>query len=821
LTGGANRMVTKKKTKKTDEIRVARVKRVEEFNIFDYNKALMMIFNKNVNLARSVPHVFDGLKVVERRVLYAMFFDHKGKKKKVAEIIGTVIGKYHPHGDSSPYGTLVGLGQHWNIFPLMIKPDGNYGSQYGDTAAAMRYIGAQMTEFTVDAYFFEWSKTVTDFNESYTGEYIEPEYLPSKYPMLFIKSIFGIGKGLMTGIPPYNLIELFDLTIKLIDNPDLKKVWLVPDMPNRCLIVDTDFKTMCETGEGKFRTRGELIVEDGDLIITSLPYGVSMDPLVAKIVELVNDKKFEGIADIYDESPRKERKKKGKGVASTEPAKFRTRIKLKKGFNPEKVKEALYRSTPLESTHVVRLEATFDYQNYRYSLKSGLLDWIELRRETKRRIYANQYSTISRRIHILETLISILSSKGGDAKLSKLAKASRNRGQMVEKLIKDFKLTDIQAEAIADMKMYQLSIDNMESFKTEKKDLEAKLKEVYDKMSDDSIVDEEIKAELREGKKKYGRKRLCDVVSISSEPHVPDTNHTIVITKKGLIKKLPNNVDGVGFIEPKDKATQIMKLNNKESLLVFDETGKVYSIAVNDIPESALDEAGVLLNRLIGIGSHRIVSILKKYDDCDKKDDKGPFYVFATANGMIKRSHCGNYSKVTKGGLVGIVLKSTDRLVSVIEVKGNKDIVLYTRSGHGIRYNTKEIPATLRMSSGVIGSRLTEEQMHVTGGVKGMTQIMRGDKYLFMLTNKGNGKKSPLVNFTDMKRGDENVQLSDLREDEIIVGIKPVKEDAIIDVFTSEKTVEINITDVPELTRRAKMKKLMGVRKGENIIDIN
>lgn len=805
-------------TKKKGKIKQIQVKRVEQQNIFEYNKSIVMIYNKNVNLARAVPHIFDGLKVVERRILFAMFQDHKmkpGKEKKVSELIGTVIGKYHPHGETSPGGTLVKLGQYWSFYPTLIGAEGNFGSIFGDRPAAMRYISARMEEFTYDAYFSEWHEgNSTDFNPNYTGEYVEPEYLPAKYPMIFIKGTFGIGSGLSTGIPSFNLNELIDLVLKLIDNPDYKKCWLVPDMPDRCLIVDNDFKKMCEIGEGAFRTRGEMHVDkNGDLIITSLPYNVTADKVMAKIIEIVKEKKLDGISGVVDDSDKPDPKD-----TESRPT-LRIHISIKQGFNAEIIKEALYRMTPMESSFTVRFEATYDYQNYRYSMRSALLDWLELRRETKRRIYSNEYSRLSKRYHLLESLIGIMQN-GGDTKLLKIVKSSRNRSTIVEKLISAFGVTDIQAEAIADMKMYQLSKENTASFKEEKKTLEGKLKAVYDKLADDDIVDEEIKEELKECKKKYGRKRVCDVIDVSEEGKVPNTNHTIIITKHGLIKKLSGDMDGVGFIEQQDKATQIMKLNNRESLLFFDKSGKVYSIPVSDIPETAVDEAGVALSGIVNTGSSRIVSILKKYEDCDKTDEKGPYYVFVTDNGMIKRSHCANYSKVTKGGLAGIVLKKTDSLQSVIEVKGNKDIVIFTKGGKGIRYNTKEIPATLRMSSGVIGIRMTEEEMY-TQGVAGLTQIKRGDKYLFMLTNKGNGKKCQLMTFTDMKRGDASAQLSDLREGEFLIGVKPVKEEDVIDVFTSEKTEQIAISDVPELTRRAKMKKLIGVRKGENIIDID
>lgn len=775
-------------------------------NIFEFNKAMMCIYGANVNLARSLPHVFDGLKNVERRILWSMFFDEKmrpyTKNKKVAKIVGTCLGNYYPHGDIALVDALCRMAQDWVYDPTLIRGQGNYGSESGDGHAAMRYIEAGMADITYDAYFSEWFPDITDYIPNFDGTSREPVSFPSKYPMLLIKGTSGIGYALYGGIPPFNINELMDLTCELVDNPNKKNVWLYPDFPNACQIVDNDFKSICEEGVGKFKTRANIAIKkdkyDNDiLVITSLPYTILASSIKDTIKDLRKEKKLDGILYLKDNT--------GDQIEIV--------IGIKKGFNPEIIRDRIYKSTRLEHTYTVSMLVVYDYKNIPMNLKGLILNWIELRRDVKRRIYAHRYSDLCKKYHLSDSIIQAIDDITPE-KLLKIMRTSRNKKAIMELLIDKYNLTDIQSEKIANMHMHELSKDSIQAFRDENKKLKTEIDEIEHKLDDDELIDKEIKQELRECKKKYGKPRRSEIITrledVTEFSVIPDTNHVIVITEKGYIKKLAADTQGVGKVSKNDVPVQIIKANNYDTLHIFDEYGKCFALPVRELPEMGKDSSGVFLTNYIKL-KDRVVSVLTRPKS--EKDVEG-YYVFITKDGMIKKTEISNYSGANLAGIVGMVLKNKDKLVDVIEAKKNKDIIIYTEEGMGVRYSLKEVNHTNRVSSGV-------KSISSNSKVIGCSLIDKKDDYIFVITDKGKGKKCVLNNFDAMGRLSKPLNIIHLEDSDKIAYIKCASNKDELSVVTSNDIRKLSMKDVPELTRKAKAKKIVPLIKGEIILKVS
>lgn len=777
---------------------------VEEKDIFSYCKDLMMIYGINVNISRITPHIVDGLKPVFRRILYSMYMYKnlpKNPRDKVSSIVGKVMSELHPHGDMAIKDALVAGAQWWTNNLLYIDPKGNFGSIDGDQSAAPRYIEARMSEYAYDCFFSEWNEKITDFMKSYNSKVMEPIYLPSKYPNILFNGIFGLGWGLSTNVPPFNMNEVIDLTIKLIKDPKMKNVYLVPDSPTGCDIIDNGkFKDMCEKGSKEsYKMRANIdINKDGNLWIRSLPYSISGNNIVEKIINLVKNKKLDGISNIIHKTKDN----------------IEIIIEIKRGYDPNLIKEDLYKSTDLENTYYVNFEVVYDFQVQSYNLKRLILDWIELRRETKHRVYSYDYSKVNKRTHILEALIQIVPTSKFDDKIIPLMRRSSNRAQIIEALINNFGLTDLQAENISDMKLYQLAIDNISGWKKELEGLVIKSKELEGILSSIERIDEIIIRELLEGKKKFGFKRRSNIIKIDDEEYIPDINYTIIFTKKGYFKKLEQGTfDNIGFTNKDDFLISSININNKETLLLFDDRGKAFTIPVKDLPVTDIRSGGFDLRRYCNCSN--IIAVIKKYNEKELIYHKEPLYlVFITEDGIIKKSLYKNFNSNFKG-LIAIKLKK-DKLVGVKMMKGDKDIIIYTKNGLGIRYNISEIPESLRMSMGITGIKLDEDDK-----VLGASIVDQTSKYLLIITDKGNAKKCLMYTLEAGKRAGKNYKLITLTDDEKLFYVKTLNNDHDqIQYQTNINRENIQVSDIPELTRIARGKKVIPVRKGEYLIGL-
>lgn len=787
---------------------------IQKVNIGDLCTEHMKIFGANTNLMRHIPSLNDGLKPGERRILYAMYNLKAYPNRnhiKVARIVGDTVGIYHPHGDSAVSDTLVKLAQRWNNLQPLIDGKGNFGSEKGASAAAARYIEARLSKYAWKCFFEEFDTKFVSMKPTFNFETMEPDYLPSKYPNVLINNTFGIGYGVSTGLPTYNLREVLELTIRLLEDRHYDDVYLVPDSPTGALIVDEgQFKEISETGQGKFKMRGliEIDYENNELIIRSVPLQVTIASkkggVLEDIIKLQETGKINGIDRIDDNS--------------NEENGIEIHISLKKEIDPVSVMHTIYTKTQMEKTFPVNFKLIDEYQDYDYNIRTLLVDWIDFRRETKRIAYNHKIIAAKERQHILDTVLMILDGKNGEKALAKIRNAETTE-ESVKYLVDTFKITTLQASNILSMRMSTFTKKGIKNLKEEKVEIDKLVKKLDKIIRSSKKIDSEIKEELIECIELFGMPRQSDVITIDGEKKIRDTDHVVVFTMNGYVKKLPIDTTSIGFIEQGDYPIEIIRIKNTADLMIFDETGKISKIPVSKINNSELDTVGSKVSQYAQING-KISAIINKptaeaLELITKKTKSHVYFVMTTKNGMIKKTGAVHYVNI-KNELLGMIVKDGDELISVKLMVGDKDILVYTSKGFGVRFSAEEVRETGRMSGGVKALDLTDGEV-----VIGADLVNENDKYLFVLTNKGSGKKCTLDSFKTMQRASKPLRITSLETNEDVILIKTVKGTESYKVYMKNGIEEINVEhDVTELPRLAKAKKIIGVRKGDVIIDI-
>lgn len=781
-------------------------KNVSEANISETCKEYMLLFGGNVNILRHTPFLVDGLKPGARRLLYTMWelykARHDGKFRKVDMIVSQTMA-LHPHGTTATYEVLVKLSQPWNNLVCPIEGSGNIGSVTGAVAAAGRYLEARLSYFAYKCFFEDFDKSVCNMQLNYNGEIEEPEFLPAKYPNVIINNSFGIGYGVMTSIPTFNFKEVCDLVIKLIKNPDMKNVYLIPDIATGCHVVDEgQFQDICNTGKGKFKMRGEVVIEDNTLTILSTPTKTNSDSIKKTILKLVDEKKLQGLEGIEDKS----------GETNVD-----LKLIFKKEMDMKAIEHLLYKMTPLQKSEHISLSVVDDYRFETMSLKDILTEWIDYRRELKRKIYNKKYVKGNERLHLLDILLLILNEDNLE-RTSKITRKSKNKKEMVEKFMEVYNISSLQAKYIADMGFSAFTIEARERYQEERRKLVEDIETWKGIMLSKDKVDEIIIEELKEGIKLFGEPRRSKVISIEGETTISNTNHTVVITKEGFVKKLPDDVTEVGAINQGDYPIEITHINNTSDLLIFDSTGTVFKLPVSKLKATPLDSVGDSLRDYVQF-SGEVKAIMPKptkeeLEKAKKATDMDAYFVMVTKNGIIKKTLVERFTNISTQ-LVGMLVKDGDELKSVVIVLGDKDVVVYTDGGMGVRINTDTIKETSRTSIGVKALDLQGDEC-----VVGASLVNDTDRLLFMLTNKGNGKKCTLGTFATMDRNSKPLKLIGLAEGEKLQILESVTGDETFKVFLKGQVETVEIQDVPELTRIARGSKLVPVRRGEVIIDI-
>lgn len=724
--------------------------------IEDEMKESYLDYSMSVIVSRALPDVRDGMKPVHRRILFAMNelgMTHDKPYKKSARIVGEVLGKYHPHGDSAVYSTMVRMAQDFNYRYPLVSGHGNFGSIDGDSAAAMRYTEARMAKISNEL-LEDIDKDTIDFRKNFDDSLDEPTVLPAKLPNLLINGATGIAVGMATNIPPHNLGEVVDGTLALIDNPELTPLDLMeyikgPDFPTGGIIdgkkgiIDAYL-----TGRGKVRVRGKIEIEELkngkiNIIIKEIPYQLNKSTLIERIADLVKEKKVTGVSDLRDESDRE-------GI--------RVVIELKKGEEPELVLNKLYKYTELRSTFGIIMLALVNNTPKVLNLKEIIQEYIKHRFEVITRRTKFNLDKAEKRAHILQGFRIALNNID---RIIELVRNAKDANQAREELIEKYAFSDAQARAILDMKLQRLTGLEREKIEAEYEEIEKYIAELRDILAHDSRIYDIMKKELEELKEKYNDERKTQIeksrLEIKPEDLIKDEEVILTFTSKGYVKRMElskykaqrrggKGVASQNTVED-DYVESIEAATNHDTLMIFTDKGKVYNLKVYEIPETSKQSRGRLMSNIIKLEEQEKIRAIIRTRDFSKDNE----VIFVTKNGLVKKTNLDEYKNINSSGLKAIKIKEDDDIIYVglIENIDNEEILLATKEGYSIRFNCADIRPTGRDTMGVKGLTLRDGDIVVSALL--IKDVENGR--ILTITENGYGKRTrideyPLQNRT-------------------------------------------------------------------------
>lgn len=780
----------------------------------------------SVIASRALPDVRDGLKPVQRRILYAMIELNNGPDKphrKCARIVGDTMGKYHPHGDSSIYGALVNMAQEWSTRYMLVDGHGNFGSVDGDGAAAMRYTEARLSKISMEM-LADINKDTVDFGPNFDETEKEPLVLPSRYPNLLVNGTTGIAVGMATNIPPHNLKEVVGAVVKIIDNQvqedrnttmdEILQIVKGPDFPTGGMILGTSgIEEAYRTGRGKIRVRAITNIEPmqngkNRIVVTELPYMVNKARLIEKIAELVRDKKVDGITDLRDESNRQG---------------MRVCIELRRDVNPNVILNQLYKHTQLQDTFGVIMLALVHNQPKVLNILDMLLLYLEHQKEVVTRRTRYELNKAERRAHILEGLLIALDNID---EVIHIIRSSSNVSAAEAALMERFALTDVQAQEIVNMRLRALTGLEREKLETEYKELMIRITELKAILADEKKLLTVIREEIYLISEKFGDERRTsigyDEYDISMEDMIPKSNVVITMTKLGYIKRMSvdnfrsqnrggKGIKGMETIE-EDYIEELLMTTTHHYLMFFTNTGRVYRIKAYEIPEAGRTARGTaIINLLQLMPDEKITAVIpiQEYKE-------GSYLFMATKNGIVKKTSITDYSNIRKTGLAAISLREEDELIEVKATDDTKDIILVTKYGQCIRFHEKDVRSTGRVSMGVIGMNLSDDDE-----VVGMQLHTQGD-YLLIVSEKGLGKCTRMEEFTTQNRGGKGVKCYKITEKTgNVIGVKAVYADNEVMMITTEGIIiRIKVDSISILGRITSGVKLINLDEDITVASI-
>ena len=791
--------------------------KIIERNIETEMKNSYIDYAMSVIVSRALPDVRDGLKPVHRRILYAMYEDGITSDKpyrKSANTVGSVLGRYHPHGDASVYDAMVRMAQDFSMRYPLIDGHGNFGSVDGDSPAAMRYTEARMSKIA-ETMLADIEKNTVDFMPNYDDRLQEPTVLPSKIPTLLINGSAGIAVGMATNIPPHNLTEVINGIIKIIDDDNVTDEQLLaivkgPDFPTGGLILGRDgIKQAYTTGKGKITMRAEAEIEEMSgnkqrIIVSSLPYQVNKAKLIEHIANLVKEKKIEGISEVRDESDREE--------------KVRVVVELKRDVNAQVILNQLYKFTQMQDTFGVIMLALVDGEPKILTLRQCLEYYIDHRKTVILRRTQFDLDKALARAHILEGLKIALDN------IDEVIEIIRNSyDDAKERLMERFGLSDIQAQAILDMRLKTLSGLQREKIEEEYAELMKLIEHLRAILASDKLVYDIIKEELLEIKDKYGDERKTKIVAAEGEFEVEDLikdeQCVVALTHFGYIKRMPidtyksqkrggKGITGIATRE-EDFVKEIFTCSTHDTILFFSNKGKVYRLRGYELPEAGRTAKGTaIVNLLMLDGGEKISAVIPIANFAE-----GKYLLMATKNGIIKKTSLNEYMSVRKTGLIGITLKEDDELIKVRLTDGEDNVVLVTYKGMCITFDEKDVRPMGRVSQGVIGIRLDDDDF-----VIGMESIIQGSKAtLLAITENGFGKRTELDEYRVQTRGGKGVITYKVTpKTGNLVGIRIASDDEDVMLITDTGTIiRLKVSDISVLGRSTQGVTLMRTNEGK------
>ena len=801
-----------------DQIHEVDLKTTMESSYIDYAMSVIA--------ARALPDVRDGMKPVQRRILYSMNElgnTYDKPHKKCARIVGDTMGKYHPHGDSSIYGALVNMAQEWNMRYTLVDGHGNFGSEDGDGAAAMRYTEARLAKMA--QYMIEdLGKDTVDFIPNYDETEKEPVVLPSRFPNLLVNGTTGIAVGMATNIPPHNLREVVNAVNKIIDNEieedreteidEIMEIIKGPDFPTGGVILGrSGIEEAYRTGRGKIRVRAVTEIEPMDngknrIVVTELPYNVNKAKLVEYIGKLHRDKKIDGITDLRDESNRE-------GI--------RVVIELRRDVNPNVILNQLYKHTQLQDTFGVIMLALVNNQPKVLNILEMLKYYLDHQKDVVTRRTKYDLNKAEERDHIIQGLL--IAQDNIDEVIS-IIRSSKDTATAKERLIERFELSEAQSNAIVEMRLRALTGLERSKLEEEHNNLLKLIAELKAILADEKLLLGVIKKEISEIADKFGDDRRTaigfDEFDISMEDMIPVTNTVITFTKLGYIKRM--NVDnfksqhrggkGIKGMETidEDYIVEMMMTTSHHYLMFFTNFGRVYRLKAYEIPECSRTARGTAIVNLLQLQpDEKITSMIpiKEYND-------DQYLFMATKSGIVKKTKITDYSNIRKNGLAAINLRDDDKLIEVKLTDNSEDVILITKFGQCIRFNEKDVRATGRTSMGVIGMNLMDEDDVIA------MQLASAGESLMIVSEKGLGKCTLMTEFSTQRRGGKGVKCYKITEKTgSLVGAKAVvKEDEMMLINTDGIIIRIRISDTTLLGRITSGVKLINLKENERVASI-
>ena len=781
-------------------------------------------YSMSVITERALPDVRDGLKPVQRRILYSLngLAGSDKPHRKCARIVGDTMGKYHPHGDSSIYEGLVNMAQNWKLPIPLVDPHGNFGSVDGSGAAAMRYTEARLSKISMEM-TADINKDTVDFAPNFDETEKEPTVLPSRFPNLLVNGTTGIAVGMATNIPPHNLRDVIHAVVKLIDNDieeketdidELINIIKGPDFPTGGVILGTaGINEAYRTGRGKIRVRAVTDIEPMDngknrIVVTELPYLVNKARLIEKIAELHKDKRIDGITDLRDESDREG---------------MRIVIELRRDVNPSVVLNLLYKHTQMQDTFGVINLALVDNQPKILNLYELLNYYLIHQKEVITRRTRFDLNKAEERAHILQGLIIALDNI--DEVIS-IIRGSRTTADAKNSLMERFGLSDAQAQAIVDMRLKTLTGLEREKLENEYKDLMAQITELKAILADEKKLLAVIRTEILEIADKYGDDRRTqigyDEFDISMEDLIPETNTVITMTKVGYIKRMGTDnfksqhrggkgIKGMETIQD-DYIVEMLMTTSHHYLMFFTNMGRVYRIKAYEIPEASRTSRGTAIINIIPLQPDEKITAMIPIKDYEK--DK---YLFmATKNGIVKKTSVLDYENIRKTGLAAISLRDDDELIEVKITGDDEEILLFTRYGQCIRFKEADVRATGRTTMGVIGMNLTAGDEVIA-----MQMASQGESVMIVSEN-GLGKCTRINEFTTQNRGGKGVKCYKITEKSgNLIGVKSVvKDDELMLITTEGIIIRIRVNDTALLGRVTSGVKLIDLKSGVTVASI-
>ena len=801
-----------------DKVHEVDLKKTMEESYIDYAMSVIA--------SRALPDVRDGLKPVQRRVLFSMIELNNGPDKphrKCARIVGDTMGKYHPHGDSSIYGALVNMAQDWSTRYPLVDGHGNFGSVDGDGAAAMRYTEARLSKISMEM-LADINKNTVDFAPNFDETEKEPTVLPARYPNLLVNGTSGIAVGMATNIPPHNLKEIIAAVVKIIDNiveenrdteiEEILKIVKGPDFPTGATILGTrGIEEAYRTGRGKIRVRAVTNIETlpngkSQIIVTELPYLVNKARLIEKIADLVKEKKIDGITALNDHSSREG---------------MRICIELRRDVNANVLLNKLYKHTQLQDTFGVIMLALVNNQPKVMNLMEILKHYLAHQEDVVTRRTQYDLNKARERAHILEGLLKALDNID---EVIRIIRGSENTQVAKARLMERFTLSDAQAQAIVDMRLRTLTGLEREKLEAEYKELMDRIRRLEAILADRNLLLRVIREEILAISEKYGDERKTaigfDEFDISMEDMIPNENTVITMTKLGYIKRMTvdnfrsqnrggKGIKGMQTIED-DYIDELLMTTTHHYLMFFTNMGKVYRLKAYEIPEAGRTARGTAIINLLQLqAGEKITAVLSLKDY-----SQGQYLFMATKSGVVKKTPIQDYANVRKTGLAAISLKDDDELIEVKFTDNKKDIILVTKYGQCIRFKDTDVRSTGRVSMGVRGINLSDGDEII-----GMQLCSQGD-YLLIASEKGMGKRTSMSEFSVQNRGGKGVKCYKITEKTgNVVGVKAVNDDNEVMMITTEGIIiRIACSDISILGRITSGVKLMNLDEKVSVASI-